>query len=365
MDGHTDLGQLLATFDDPPEGVARIDLRDQIASHGLAAVEPMSVRLAYPGRSQVAVRILERVARDYESARAAAIAALRRGATRPGMAPITRTDSVDALGRLKVPVQQKGSSSIPELAGSAWPGFLDSDFGRNEGSKWRDHAAPESLAPLLARELRSSDPGFISFGVDRRPEIHFAREDRYKGEPGGVRSSKLVVYADGPNDEHPVRRRRVVAGFCVEKGDGVELGPVDGGVLWDWPLFLAAIARPSVENLLSELMSRHGMAMGDVRLGQGEWVSLGWSVELGAGGVPVRQDHEGRELGRGWDDVRATLRALPAGTWHELHLWRWWPADEAVAAGRAFAYDALAPLLLDVAGLYLEVVDTQPEATLG
>ena len=112
---------------------------------------PMGDRLAHPWHGQVAVRILEKIAAANDSAREAAIAALRRGATRQGMARITRDDAIAALGRLKVPVHPKGGSSIPGLAGSAWPGFRDSDFGRNEGSSWRDQATSVSLAPLLAR----------------------------------------------------------------------------------------------------------------------------------------------------------------------------------------------------------------------
>lgn len=40
----------------------------------------------------------------------------------------------------------------------------------------------------------------------------------------------------------------------------------------------------------------------------------------------------------------------------QLHIWRTWPAEEAIAAGPSFATEALLPVLGDLFDLYLDVV---------
>ena len=65
---------------------------------------------------------------------------------------------------------------------------------------------------------------------------------------------------------------------------------------------------------------------------------------------------EGDELFRGWEALRHHLERLPDDEWHNLHIWRTWEAEEAIAAGPAFAGDELAPVLLDLGATYLEIV---------
>ena len=60
--------------------------------------------------------------------------------------------------------------------------------------------------------------------------------------------------------------------------------------------------------------------------------------------------------GRGLDDVAAHLRALPAGEWHDVHIWREWPAREAENGRQPFAVEEMLPVLLDLADVYLAVV---------
>ena len=54
--------------------------------------------------------------------------------------------------------------------------------------------------------------------------------------------------------------------------------------------------------------------------------------------------------------LRHHLEQLPENEWQNLHIWRSWSADEAIKAGAAFARDAIAPVLVDLGGMYLAVV---------
>ena len=51
-----------------------------------------------------------------------------------------------------------------------------------------------------------------------------------------------------------------------------------------------------------------------------------------------------------------TTRGAARNQWVDLHIWRTWPAAEAVAAGQPFALPELAPFLLDLGRLYLEAI---------
>jgi hypothetical protein len=64
----------------------------------------------------------------------------------------------------------------------------------------------------------------------------------------------------------------------------------------------------------------------------------------------------GAEIARGWDDLADTLEALPDGEWHDLHVWRQWPAEEAIAAGHPFAVSVMLAVLLDLARIYESVI---------
>ena len=50
------------------------------------------------------------------------------------------------------------------------------------------------------------------------------------------------------------------------------------------------------------------------------------------------------------------LSKLERATWHDLHIWREWPAEEAIVMGQPFAFRAVARVLLDLARVYLDTV---------
>ncbi len=96
------------------------------------------------------------------------------------------------------------------------------------------------------------------------PAVHFAITDRYRqfDDPGsGWRAAKLIVYAYGPTELLPDTPRQVMAGLSVEKGDGVDRGPVDAR--WDWPRFVASLTEPEINTRLTTAMERHGLQIGD------------------------------------------------------------------------------------------------------
>lgn len=253
-------------------------------------------------------------------------------------------------------------SSIPAAAGTEWTGFQAHEFGRNEGTNWRSATGRQSLAPILARELRALDPDFISYGVERSPEIHFALGRRYKGsEISGFTASKLVVYAHGPGDESLQVPAQVVPRYYIEKGDGSEpFGSPENASDWDWPLFRACLRRTAFQGQLTKVMARHSLGFGDYALGRFR-ASLGWTARIEADEIVGRQP-DGTEVVRGWPALAEHLAAVPETTWLDLHVWRTWPAAEAIAAGQPFALNALAPVLRDLAGCYLDIVPSTPPA---
>ncbi len=59
-------------------------------------------------------------------------------------------------------------------------------------------------------------------------------------------------------------------------------------------------------------------------------------------------------VGRGWEALHELLAGLDIAAWHDLHVWREWPAADAIAMGQPFALRAVAPVLVDLARVYLE-----------
>ena len=103
------------------------------------------------------------------------------------------------------------------------------------------------------------------------------------------------------------------------------------------------------------LMEKHGLRFGDY--GSARYTTtLGWSALIEAG-VLIARDATGEEVARGWDAVIALLREAPVDQWVDLHLVKTWPADDAIAAAQPFAQRELLPVLLDLAPLYLEMLD--------
>ena len=52
----------------------------------------------------------------------------------------------------------------------------------------------------------------------------------------------------------------------------------------------------------------------------------------------------------------ARLSKLDRRTRHDLHLRRVWPAEQAIAMGQPFALREVAPVLLELAQVYLDTV---------
>lgn len=74
---------------------------------------------------------------------------------------------------------------------------------------------------------------------------------------------------------------------------------------------------------------------------------------LGSGGAEVVSFPV---LASGWDDLIARLEAAPTDCQWGFHIWKSWPKEVALAGGRAFAFEAITPVLRDLAGCYLDVV---------
>jgi hypothetical protein len=188
--------------------------------------------------------------------------------------------------------------------------------------------------------------------------VHFAVTDRYQQfdqRESGWRAAKLVVYAHGPTAEHPETVAQAVAGMYIEKGDGSDpYGPVDAR--WDWPRFVSSLTDPATSQPLADVMSRHDLRFGDF-VGQrfGPATQIGGVGSMEDGEIVLR-DHSGSERVRGFAAMRHYLEQLPADTWHDVHVWRSWPAHEAIAAGPTFAREALIPVLEDLGRIYIGIV---------
>ncbi len=70
----------------------------------------------------------------------------------------------------------------------------------------------------------------------------------------------------------------------------------------------------------------------------------------------LRSVDGGRRIATGWDALLDRLAKLDRTQWHDLHIWREWPAEEAIAMGQPFATRELAPVLVDLAGVYIDTV---------
>lgn len=159
----------------------RIEWRDRIADHGIAAIDAVSPWVLEPDYGAFAVRVIEAVGRTGD--RDAAIAAL---ASVHRVAPTDwiRKDIDDALAALQ-PGSRKPRDSrerqnrLPTWAGTEWPGFLASDFGKVKDTTWRRGSDRLGLVPLVLRPLRDLDSNFGSFPIYMSPEVHIADRDRY------------------------------------------------------------------------------------------------------------------------------------------------------------------------------------------
>lgn len=332
--------------------------RDRIASFGPPAVDAMFEWAGDRELGAFAVTVIEAAGKaGHLSAALDALSAFRS----IGASEVVRRDADAAMDRLRPSssshVAFRRPTRISPDAGLDWPGFRETDFGDVTGTTWRRRDDPGALVPLLLKPLLRIDSDVATYPIYALPEVHFAARDRY--EQGserwqGWRASKLVVYAHGARDGIGPH---VAVGLYVEKGTGADkFGPVDRA-LWDWPRFVEMVGDPVRRAALERAFERHPLAIGDYvggRFGV-DGVPVGFTGRMDDGVLTLRS-HEGIVVGRGWDALAGLLSALPEGVWHDLHVWREWPADEAIAAGQPFALRAMVPGLLDLAAVYEVVI---------
>ncbi len=277
-----------------------------------------------------------------------------------GATAAVRGDAAEAISRLRpdharTDVARK-AVQVPSDAGRDWPGFAPRDFGEVTGTTWRRRLDQAALVPLLLRPLQEVDADFTSYPIYHLPEVHLALRERYEQgaeHEQGWRASKLFIYASG---EGYGVGPHVAVGLYVEKGTGADkFGPVDRA-LWDWPRFLDVLADPSRRVSLERAFDRHPLAIGDyIGSSFNGGCAVGFVARIENGELVMRSP-SGEVCGRGLDEVAAVLSALPNGEWHELHLWREWPAEEAMNGRQPFAVREMLPALLDLADVYLSVV---------
>jgi hypothetical protein len=344
--------------------LTRIQWRDRIAAHGPGAIDAVFEWAGDGEFGAFAVRVIEAVGkRGHQDEATEALVAIRSiGAT-----VAVRRDAAEAISRLHPDRGRtdavRRASPVPSGAGFDWPGFSPPDFGNVTGTTWRRRVDPAALVPLLLRPLQEVDSDFTSYPIYHLPEVHLALRERYEQgaeHEQGWRASKLFIYASGEcaSIEGYEVDPHVAVGFWVEKGDGaVKFGPVDQA-LWDWPRFLDVLRDPSRRVSLERAFDRHPLAIGDyVGSSFNGGSAVGFVARMEDGRIVMRTRTPSHEVcGRGWDEMAKWLQALPKGDWHNLHLWREWPADEAVNGRQPFAVRELLPVLLDLADVYLSVV---------
>jgi hypothetical protein len=179
-----------------------------------------------------------------------------------------------------------------------------------------------------------------------------------RSPPQGWRASKLVVYANGSIDDPAKASAHVAAGWSIEKSDGSpHFDPVNREQ-WDWPRLLELLADPGRRAALGAVVATNDLSIGD-DIGGGfipKGAVMGFRARVEDGELVLRKTDGGRLLASGWDAVLDRLSTLNRTAWHDLHIWREWPAEEAIAMGQPFALREVAPVLTDVARVYLDTV---------
>lgn len=335
----------------------RIEWRDAIAAHGPAGIDAVFEWAGDAEFGFFAVKVIEAVGkRGWTTEALDALTSLRS----IGASDAVRREAEAVIQRLRPTAPPHAAfrqrAQVPATGGIDWPGFQPQEFGTVDGTIWRRSIDSRALVPLLLRPLLDLDSDFHSYPIYRLPEIHFANRDRYEqgGEHNqGWRASKLVVYANGTN--HGVEAH-VAVGYYIERGTGADrFGPVDRA-LWDWPRFLEVLRAPARRRQLEEAFAAHDLRIGDYIGGRfhREGALVHFVGGLKDGTLVLCRD--GAEIARGWDGLAKELEALSEEEWHDLHIWRQWPADEAIAAGHPFAVSVMLPVLLDLARVYESVI---------
>jgi hypothetical protein len=346
---------------DPAE---RVNLyRDAIAQYGAPAIDAVLPWLTDPRLCRFAVRVIEKAGEV--GARDRAVAVLREALDDPTVATGREdlTFHLRRLGYTVSPPRPDGAGQqptpIPPRAGTGWPGFQAHEFETTDGTHWRSRTGTDSLTPHLLRSLRELDPRFDSWSIYHSPEVHIAVRERYRDPDDwaqGWRAAKLVVYAHGYTPERGNAPHQVTVGLYVEKGDGSpDGGPVDGR--WDWPGFVRALETAPFQAKLERAMKLHGLRLGDYVGGNRFFkggANVGFVAYPDADGLAI--DVADGEAERGWEALHRRVANLPTERWHDLHLWKSWPAEDAMASGVSFARESMVPVLGDLAPLYLAII---------
>ena len=83
---------------------------------------------------------------------------------------------------------------------------------------------------------------------------------------------------------------------------------------------------------------------------------MGFRARMEDGELILRKTDGGWRLASGWDALLDRIATLDRTTWHDLHTWRDWPAEEAIMVGQPIALREVAPVLVDLATVYLDMV---------
>ncbi len=177
-------------------------------------------------------------------ARDKAIAVLRDALDDPTVVP-SREDIAMLLGKLgsvppRPPIYRSKPGSIPSDGRDGLARLpARASSRRPMGPSGGVAEARTAWSRMCCGRFASSIPMFESWSIYHSPEVHLAVKDRYEQEGDraqGFRAAKLVVYAYGPNLDHPDAERKVTAGLYVERGEGSEPYGDRG-----WPLGLAGV----------------------------------------------------------------------------------------------------------------------------
>ena len=335
--------------------------RDAIAEHGAAGIDAVMEWAGDAVMGSFAVTVIEAAGKTW-SRKSEAVRAL----TFPGMVGATAfvrrfAGPGSGLPPARPPTTAKRMEEvIPARAGLDSPGFnrLTSAL---TGPTWRSRYNPISMIPLLLRPLRELDFGFSTYPIYALPEIQIADRDRYEQgaeKEQGWRASKLVIYAHG---EDANVEAHIALGYWVERGTGTtntgQLIQGAQGLASCCPEFISEKTRVEIP----ATDCGHGAARSVYRrlhrrpIGEpGD--DLGFRGSDRGGRSRASATGSGSELGRGWLNFVERLAGLPDDRWYGFHIWKEWPAAEAIADGHPFAVEKMLPVLLDLASIYLEII---------
>jgi hypothetical protein len=153
------------------------------------------------------------------------------------------------------------------------------------------------------------------------------------------------------------RRKRLPHRDRLVRRPSPQFGPVNREQ-WDRPRLLELLADPERLAALEAVVAQHDLRIGD-DIGGGftlKGAVMGFRARVEDGELVLRKTDGGRRLSSGWDALLDRLSTLDRTVWHDLHVWREWPAEEAIAMGQPFALQEVAPVLTDLARVYLDTV---------